>query len=73
MEGKCGDCTQCVDICPAEAFTGRNFDISEPRDIRYDARKCEKYFEAMKANGEIGVCGMCLYVCPYGRLPHCHI
>jgi epoxyqueuosine reductase len=67
MEEKCGECTECVDICPTQAFTGRNFSIGEARETRYDARKCEKYFDAMKAEGRFAVCGMCLYVCPYGR------
>jgi len=67
LEERCGDCTACVDICPIKAFTGRPFHKDEPREARYDARKCEKYFETMKDQGQIGVCGMCLYVCPFGR------
>jgi len=66
QEERCGDCTRCVDICPVRAFTGRPFVADEPREARYDARKCEKYFDWMKSKGEIGVCGMCLYICPYG-------
>lgn len=67
MDEQCGDSTQCVDICPMKAFSGRNFYMGEPREARYDARKCEKYFDDMKAGGQLAVCGMCLYVCPYGR------
>lgn len=66
QEERCGDCTRCVDICPVRAFTGRPFVADEPREARYDAGKCEKYFDGMKRKGEIGVCGMCLYICPYG-------
>lgn len=66
-EEHCGDCTECVDICPTKAFTGKYFRTHEPREVRYDARKCEKYFEEMKDKGQIPVCGLCLYVCPYGR------
>ncbi|MBA1336928.1 MAG: hypothetical protein HPY66_3364 [Firmicutes bacterium] len=33
----------------------------------YDARKCERYFDSMKEKGELEVCGLCLYVCPFGR------
>lgn len=69
MDERCGDCTACIDICPMKAFTGRPFLKEEPRELRYDARRCEKYFDAMKAKGQIEVCGMCLYVCPYGRKP----
>jgi epoxyqueuosine reductase len=67
MEERCGECTECVDICPTKAFTGRNFCIGETRETRYEARKCEKYFDGMKAGGQLPVCGMCLYICPHGR------
>lgn len=67
MDVQCGECRECVDICPTKAFAGKNFCADEPREVRYDARKCEKYFDAMKSNGQIAVCGMCLFVCPHGR------
>ena len=64
---KCGSCSECVDICPADAFTGQPFHEDEPRSVRYDARKCEEYH--VEADGATGfrVCGLCVYVCPYGR------
>lgn len=67
MDGNCGSCRECVDICPAGAFTGVPFREDEPRSVRYDARKCEEYHNS--AANEIGlkVCGMCLYICPFGR------
>ena len=37
LPNQCGDCEECVKICPAEAFTGRSFQESEDRDARYDA------------------------------------
>jgi epoxyqueuosine reductase QueG len=67
LEQRCGDCRECVDACPIHAFTGRNFVPGEPREMRYDARACEKYFLDMKAQGKVPVCGMCLYACPYGK------
>ncbi len=67
MEVRCGNCTECVKICPVGAFTGKNFYSNEPREARYDARKCEKYFESMKLEGKVAVCGMCLFICPHGR------
>lgn len=63
---RCAECTDCVDICPVKAFTGRPFRENESREVRYDARKCDNYFSSMRSEGKIGVCGMCLYVCPYG-------
>jgi len=67
METRCGTCNECVKICPVKAFTGRDFVESEGREYRYDAGKCDNYFNWMKDKGQIPVCGLCLYVCPYGR------
>jgi epoxyqueuosine reductase len=66
-EIKCGKCTKCVDICPVHAFTGRAFVEGEPRESRYDARACEKYFDKMEEEGIVSICGMCLFICPHGR------
>jgi epoxyqueuosine reductase QueG len=67
MNERCGTCNQCVEICPVKAFTGEPFQLGEPREIRYDASKCERYFNWLKENGKMSVCGMCLYICPIGR------
>jgi epoxyqueuosine reductase len=68
MEERCGSCNQCVLICPVQAFTGEPFRASEPRDKRYDAGKCDRYFETMRIKDiESAVCGLCLYVCPHGK------
>ena len=64
---QCGNCRECVDICPVRAFTGRPFSREEPREARYDVKKCNAYFKTMGDRGKQRVCGMCLYVCPYGR------
>lgn len=64
----CGDCRKCVDICPVKALTGQPFRAGEPRDVRIDASKCDRYFAKMREKeAETAVCGLCLYVCPYGR------
>ena len=67
MAVRCGDCHECVDVCPVKAFTGRNFVETEPREARYDARRCEKYLKGRETSTGYGVCGMCLYTCPYGK------
>ena len=64
---RCGECTECVDICPQQAFTGRPFREDEPREARFDAGKCDRYMKAMQAATGLPVCGLCLYACPYGR------
>lgn len=67
MEQRCGDCRECVEACPPKAFTGRNFAEVEPREARYDAQACERYFDEMESEGRVPVCGMCLYACPHGK------
>ncbi|MBN1695911.1 MAG: hypothetical protein JW881_00235 [Spirochaetales bacterium] len=56
-----------MDACPAGAFTGKAFYEGEPREARYDVKKCGEYFDSLRKDGEEGVCGMCLYICPYGK------
>ncbi|HMM20451.1 MAG TPA: 4Fe-4S double cluster binding domain-containing protein [Selenomonadales bacterium] len=66
-ESRCGNCSRCAEICPAHAIKNRNFIDHEPREQRLNAEKCEAYFEELKAQNKLEVCGLCLYVCPYGR------
>lgn len=67
MESRCGECTACVDICPQKALTGRLFSPDESREARFDAAACDRYFSQMEKSGGVAVCGLCLFVCPYGR------
>jgi epoxyqueuosine reductase QueG len=67
MAEACKDCRECVDICPPGAFTGQPFRESEPREVRFAAHKCERYFDELTAAGDLPVCGLCLYICPHGR------
>ena len=68
VDEQCGNCTDCVDICPVHAFTGMSFRVEEPREARYTAAKCDRYFTVLKdKDAETAVCGLCLYVCPYGK------
>ena len=69
MAPRCGDCTDCVDACPARAFTGRIFRAEEPREARYNAHKCSEYLHRAehREDLDISICGMCVYICPHGR------
>jgi epoxyqueuosine reductase len=64
---RCGSCTECVDGCPAHAFTGRHFREDEPREARFDVDKCYVYQRKDREHLGSILCGMCIYVCPYGR------
>ena len=69
MQGQnCGECRICVKACPAGAFTGRPFTPSEPRDKRMDPKKCYYHIhEEQKRNTGVEACGLCVYICPFGR------
>lgn len=69
MAPRCGECTACVDICPVHAFTGKIFSPDEPREARFDAAACDRYYKELeKKNGGVAaVCGLCVWVCPHGR------
>lgn len=68
IEQRCGDCRECVDICPVKALSGQQFHENEPRSARFEAKKCDRYFRQMREKDpETAVCGLCLKICPYGR------
>ena len=63
----CGNCTDCVDACPAKALKGKEWHPGLAREEILDARACdqwkkEHYFQYH--NGQN--CGICSAVCPYG-------
>jgi len=43
------------------------FDRNEPREARFDAKKCDRYFRDMENQAPKPVCGLCVYICPHGR------
>jgi epoxyqueuosine reductase QueG len=68
LSDQCGDCQRCVEACPAQAFTGRPFDPDEPREARFDVRRCQEYRIHLRDEiSGVRTCGMCVYVCPHGR------
>jgi epoxyqueuosine reductase QueG len=67
MEQRCGTCQECVEICPVQAYTGEPYRLGEPREVRFAAQKCDKYFDTIQEIKGVPVCGLCLYVCPHGR------
>jgi len=66
LPDKCGGCARCVELCPARAFTGVQFNPCEPRDVRFGAHHCKDYTDIRQHKLGEGLCGLCVYVCPYG-------
>lgn len=66
MPDRCGECRECVDKCPSKAIIGVPFNPSEPRDARFNAHLCHEYSEKREREIGEGLCGLCVYICPYG-------
>jgi epoxyqueuosine reductase QueG len=68
-ESKCGTCTACVEICPAQAPTGRNWSLGLYRDEFFDAHACcRKATEFCEHVGiDSTICGICIEACPWTR------
>jgi epoxyqueuosine reductase len=64
----CGDCVICVDFCPGNAPSGRNWNVNVYRDSYFDAFACARAARQC-AMTKIGVddtiCGICMSVCPW--------
>ena len=66
-ESQCGSCTKCVDICPHNALTGKNWDINTLRSDLIDYHLCnQKRSTYIESHGRKNACGLCMVVCPYG-------
>lgn len=64
----CGTCTKCVDVCPAHASTGENWNITLYRDSFFNAFACMKTAREL-AKSQLGInntiCGICIAICPW--------
>lgn len=67
IEQKCGNCMECVKICPSQAIKGVNYVSGKSREDRLDFKKCQNHFFELKKTKKWDVCGLCLYACPHGR------
>ena len=65
MDEICRDCSACVEACPAHAFTGQAFDKPRSRSEIFAAEACDHYLSKRETLHR--ACGMCVYVCPFGR------
>jgi len=67
---KCGNCTVCVEHCPAQAISGKNWKSGMKREEFFNAYECRKTGTKLTL-GNTGVddciCGICVSVCPIGK------
>lgn len=69
-ESRCGECSICVDRCPAGALTGKLWQAGMAREELFRREICKQTQEDRmeRATGiRADLCGMCFAVCPYTR------
>jgi len=69
-KSRCGDCTACVDACPARAPSGKEWHVGLYRDFFFDAHLCRNTARrlAIERTGIVDTfCGICIAVCPWTR------
>jgi epoxyqueuosine reductase len=66
---RCGDCVACVEVCPGNAPSGREWRPGLERDSFFNAHACRKAARAVAGKVAIDdtVCGMCIAACPWTR------
>ena len=69
-KSRCGECTVCVEACPAKAVSGKLWHAGLAREEFFDAIACEKTAKERSRLGFGGtetICGKCIEVCPYTK------
>jgi len=69
-KSQCGNCNVCVDICPAKAANGKQWDIKVDREEFFDPFKCRNQcaeFGWTRLGIDARICGICVAACPVGR------
>jgi len=68
-ESRCPeDCTECIDICPHKALTGKAWNIDRLRSDLIDYHLCNRKRSAyIEKHGRKNSCGLCMVVCPFGK------
>jgi epoxyqueuosine reductase QueG len=63
----CNECMICVDSCPSRVHTPKNWNVNMKREDFYDAFACKKTLRDFEEKIGIGICGICIAVCPWTK------
>lgn len=63
----CGNCDECVRLCPSQAATGQLWTVGDARSALFDAFACRRHARGLEESLGLsrGICGRCVAVCPY--------
>lgn len=64
---RCGECTLCVEHCPAQAISGADWSRSEPLVPLIDHDRCRAQKVGTRKAEHKPNCGLCINICPFGR------
>jgi epoxyqueuosine reductase len=64
---RCGECSLCVEHCPAQAINGVSWSRSEPFVTLIDYDRCRAQKAGTRRVDHKPNCGLCINICPYGR------
>lgn len=65
---RCGECRACVDVCPSQAPSGREWQVNLHRDSFFDPFACRRTAQewvARRKGVRDNICGMCIAACPW--------
>lgn len=66
----CGDCTDCVRLCPAQAISGADWQAGVKREVIYNAFACREMAQNLSLKGfgeKKSLCGLCIVSCPWTK------
>lgn len=69
-KSRCGNCTRCVEACPAKAIKGTLWEDGIAREELYDPKKCSEMARALtlkNTHQNATICGKCIEVCPFTK------
>lgn len=68
-EGRCGDCTECVEACPGKAIQGRLWTRDQARARMVHVDRCREILDEKERTTGRRICGKCAVACAAVKLP----